>query len=132
MRTAYCNGCFSCHACPPCHAWPPCHAHPLPHTPPSTPHHAGSSLLCTSPTMHAHAIHTPPTHPLPCTPPVNRMTDTCKNITLPQTSFAGGNNKRLPKGLTNYSIFSIVEHVSTNLLISRIKIIMRNTGETSS
>ena len=25
-------------------------------------------------------------------PPVNRMTDTCKNITLLQTSFAGGNN----------------------------------------
>ena len=24
-------------------------------------------------------------------PPVNRITDTCKNITLPQTSFAGGN-----------------------------------------
>ena len=26
------------------------------------------------------------------TPPVNRMTDRCKNITLPQTSFAAGNN----------------------------------------
>ena len=25
-------------------------------------------------------------------PPVNRMTNMCKNITLPQTSFAGGNN----------------------------------------
>ena len=25
-------------------------------------------------------------------PPVNRMTDRCKNITLPQTSFAGDNN----------------------------------------
>ena len=24
-------------------------------------------------------------------PPVNRMTDRCKNITLPQNSFAGGN-----------------------------------------
>ena len=24
--------------------------------------------------------------------PVNRMTDRCENITLPQTSFAGGNN----------------------------------------
>ena len=24
--------------------------------------------------------------------PVNRMTDRCKNLTLPQTSFAGGNN----------------------------------------
>ena len=25
-------------------------------------------------------------------PPVNRMTNRCKNITLPQTSFAGGKN----------------------------------------
>ena len=25
-------------------------------------------------------------------PPMNRMTDRCKNITFPQTSFAGGNN----------------------------------------
>ena len=25
-------------------------------------------------------------------PPMNRMTDRCKNITLPQTSFAGGND----------------------------------------
>ena len=25
-------------------------------------------------------------------PPVNRMTDACENITLPQTSFAGGNS----------------------------------------
>ena len=30
--------------------------------------------------------------PGPGIPPVNRMTDRCKNITLPQTSFAGGNN----------------------------------------
>ena len=29
-------------------------------------------------------------HALRQTPPVNRMTDRCKNITLPQTSFAGG------------------------------------------
>ena len=27
----------------------------------------------------------------PGIPPVNKMTDRCKNITLPQTSFAGGN-----------------------------------------
>ena len=26
----------------------------------------------------------------PCVAPVNRMTDTCENITLPPTSFAGG------------------------------------------
>ena len=30
-------------------------------------------------------------------PPVNRMTDRCKNITLPQTSFAGGNKVTVVK-----------------------------------
>ena len=30
--------------------------------------------------------------PVQVLPPVNSMTDRCKNITLPQTSFAGGNN----------------------------------------
>ena len=57
--------------------------------------------------MHAHppaTTHTPwqpcmpPRQPRmpPCNhtrPPVNRMTNRCKNITLPQTSFAGGNNR---------------------------------------
>ena len=33
--------------------------------------------------------------PRPGTPPVNRMTNRCKNITLRQTSFAGGNNQFL-------------------------------------
>ena len=33
-----------------------------------------------------HAMHTPP---------VNRMTDVSENITLPQTSFAGGNDRFL-------------------------------------
>ena len=41
------------------------------------------------PARHAGTRH-PPLGP--GTPPVNRITDTCKNITLPQTSFAGGNN----------------------------------------
>ena len=31
-------------------------------------------------------------HPPEADPPVDRMTDRCKNITLPQTSFAGGKN----------------------------------------
>ena len=31
-------------------------------------------------------------------PPVNRMTNRCKNITLPQTSFAGGNKRNLARG----------------------------------
>ena len=33
--------------------------------------------------------------------PVNRMTDRCKNITLPQTSFAGGNK--------NYECTNLIE-----------------------
>ena len=32
---------------------------------------------------------------LPRYSPVNRMTERCKNITLPQTSFAGGKNSSL-------------------------------------
>ena len=36
-------------------------------------------------------------------PPVNRMTDRCKNITLPQTSFAGGKKKTLESVLWRYS-----------------------------
>ena len=32
-------------------------------------------------------------------PPVNRMTNRCKNISLPQTSFAGGNNRLLKSGI---------------------------------
>ena len=55
---------------------------PPPQSRPPTARHAGIP-----PAMHAGM---PP-------PPVNRMTDRCKNITLPQTSFAGGKN-------------SIVEH----------------------
>ena len=53
-------------------------------------------------TMHAHppraTTHAPQEQPrMPSgatthAPPVNRMTNRCKNITLPQTSFAGGNN----------------------------------------
>ena len=42
--------------------------------------------------------HPPGSRPHPeqaCPPPVNRMTDRCKNITLPQTSFAGGNNREM-------------------------------------
>ena len=62
------------HACPPCN-----HACPLqPCMPPATMY---------TPT----AMHTPRQ---PCMPPspVDRMTHTCKNITLSQTSFAGGKN----------------------------------------
>ena len=33
-------------------------------------------------------------HALRQSAPVNRMTNRCENITLPQTSFAGGNNDK--------------------------------------
>ena len=49
---------------------PPWEQTPLHQTPPWTRHPLGTRHL-----------------------PVNRMTDRCKNITLPQTSFAGGNYK---------------------------------------
>ena len=70
----------------PHHAYPPAMHAPLPCMPP---HHT-HPLPSTPPAMHAPLPHTP--HhacPLPCRPPphhacphVNRMTDTCKNITF--------------------------------------------------
>ena len=43
-------------------------------------------------------------------PPVNRITDTCKNITLPQTSFAGG-NKSLIADVLNLSELAHILHL---------------------
>ena len=80
------------------------HAHPptAMHTPwqlcitPSNPAHPLATTHapwqpCTPPqqprTPSNHACPPATTH----TPPVDRIADTCKNITLPQTSFAGGN-----------------------------------------
>ena len=70
MHTVLCSGCLSCHA-------QPRHTRP--------------------PAMHAPVTYTPATHaPLPCmppchahpsvmhAPPMNRITDRCKNITFPQ------------------------------------------------
>ena len=70
----------------PCHTCPPAMQAPLPCTP---------KWPCTSP-CHAHMplCHA---HPQPCTPsghtcpPCEQNDNKCKNITLPQTSFAGGN-----------------------------------------
>ena len=42
-------------------------------------------------------------------PPVNRMTDRCKNITLPQTTFTGGKDayqKRLNGNLAVFRFFT--------------------------
>ena len=73
------------HACPPTtthaprnHTCPP----PQPHILPQQPCLPLRNHACPPTTMHA--------------PPVNRMTNRCKNITLPQTSFAGGKNTRMP------------------------------------
>ena len=67
------------HACPPpttpLPCMPPCHTRPLPHMPP---HHA-----CPLPAMHAPSLPCMPPSCQAC-PPVNRMTDGCKNITLPK------------------------------------------------
>ena len=52
-------------------------------------------------------------------PLVNRMTDRCKNITLPHTSFAGGNNpkssakKRQVNNVPTFAIFLTLIHMST-------------------
>ena len=61
--------------------------------------------------------------------PVNRMTDTCKNITLPQTSFAGGKNIDILKHVMHGCIalftmtcdnliFSNSEHDGSHLCIA--------------
>ena len=102
-RSLTVSGCIlrtppSNHACPPATM----HAPPKPCMPPlattHAPHHAHPHPLatmhalwqpCMPPSNHAHppaTMHAP--HP------VNRMTNRCKNITLPQTSFAGGNYER--------------------------------------
>ena len=48
---------------------------------------------------------------MPCThPPVNRMTDACENITLPQTSFAGGKNKKILVLKPTATIFPICNY----------------------
>ena len=72
--------------------------------PPATMHapynHAHPPQPCMPPINHAcppPTMHTPPPtmHApwQPCMPPMNRMINRCKNITLSQTSFAGGNKE---------------------------------------
>ena len=66
------RGCL--HPAPPWEQAPPPEGpDPLGPGPPGTRHHPGTRHL----------------------PPVDRMTDRCKHITLPQTSFAGGNNTNM-------------------------------------
>ena len=50
-------------------------------------------------------------------PAVDRMTDMCKNITLPQTSFAGGNNQILKYGMVN---LLKINRVNPMIIVSKI------------
>ena len=52
--------------------------------------------------------------------PVNRMTDRCKNITLPQTSFAGGNKirkNRISANVVMSRLFIVPAHAKTHTAI---------------
>ena len=92
------HACPCNHACQPAttyapsnHAHPPAtmHAPQQPHTPPSNHAHPPQPHTPQQPCTHWQTCMPPQatTH----APPMNRMTDRCKNIALPQTSFAGGN-----------------------------------------
>ena len=85
------------HACPQPQTLPGNHTCPLAttHAPLATTHAPHPWQPCMPPSNRAC-----PPHQQPCMPPrnhahpppLNRMTNWCKNITLPQTSFAGGKN----------------------------------------
>ena len=86
-----------CHACPPSPCMPP--PPEQPRMPPGATTHAPREQPRMTPweqphmspgSNHAH----PPGETTHAPPPVNRMINRCKNITLPQTSFAGGNKQR--------------------------------------
>ena len=99
MHTICCSGHISCHACLPHHASHLPHM-PLPCTPPAMhyPHYhicppaMHASLPHMHPAMHVPHHTCPPATYAPChtcppamhAPPVDRMTDRCKNITLLQ------------------------------------------------
>ena len=58
-------------------------------------------------------------------PPVNRMTHRCKNITLPQTSFVDGNNKKKhTKGP-----FNVLKKVKVKTAVSRNVLFLRLTWQ---
>ena len=63
----------------------------------------------------------------PGTPPVNRMTDRCKNITLPQTSFVGGEYEffvtkiQVIPGMCSIQWILAVKHFHCNAMRKSIK-----------
>ena len=56
---------------------------------------------------------------MPRMPPVNRMTDACENITLPQTSFTGGNY--VSKLVVSNWNLGVLQHCPTNCLFKLSK-----------
>ena len=93
------------------HAPPGATMHTLPRSnhacPPEQPRMPPPEQPCMPPlgaTMHA------PSRSNHTRPPVNRMTNRCKNITLPQTSFAGGkkgNRGNMPQSKTQIRLSSV-------------------------
>ena len=49
-------------------------------------------------------------------PPVNRMTDACKNITVSQTSFAGGKHGATPSLMPENCYFASYRYVGCALI----------------
>ena len=74
------------HVCPSSHACPPATHAPQPHVTLAI----YAPWACMPPGMHALRPHTPPG--LACPPWTEFLTHASENITLSQTSFAGGNN----------------------------------------
>ena len=84
------------------------------HAPPGATTHAPPGATTHAPwSNHAHppgSNHACPPGATTHDPPVNRMTNRCKNITLPQTSFAGGKNQSCstcPETHFGFRIFEI-------------------------
>ena len=97
MHTAW-----SSHACPPratTHTPQSNHAPPPPLEQPCMPPRA-TMQPPEQPCMPPEQPHMSPQEQPRMPPPVNRMTNRCKNITLPQTSFAGGNKPQTSKKIS--------------------------------
>ena len=97
-----CRPPWSNHTCPPDQP----HMPPLGatmHAPLGATTHA--PLGATTHTPLGTTTHAPPSNH--ACPPMNRMTNRCKNITLPQTSFAGGNNRLSSIAMRNIACVAI-------------------------
>ena len=94
------------------HVCPSNHSHPRqPRTPPATMH--------TPATTHApQQPHTPPPPATTHGPPVNRMTNRCKHITLPETSFAGSKHEKVFCYTLSSNTLSKVQKILQNATMS--------------